>query len=142
MSSPSIEGLAAIERNVIKSPEDKRDYCAFELANGMRALAISDPITDKSAAALNVHVGSMSDPWELPGLAHFLEHMLFLGTEKFPVENEYHRFLNDHSGSFNAYTSVENTNFFFDVSPKVRTHRSIIIIYLSKSYNFLLYMWA
>lgn len=26
--------------------------------------------------------GYMSDPWELPGLAHFCEHMLFLGTEK------------------------------------------------------------
>lgn len=38
----------------------------------------------------------MCDPQELPGLAHFCEHMLFLGTEKYPVENEYPRFLSEH----------------------------------------------
>jgi len=37
----------------------------------------------------------MCDPEELPGLAHFCEHMLFLGTEKYPVENEYSRFLSE-----------------------------------------------
>lgn len=41
----------------------------------------------------------MCDPAELPGLAHFCEHMLFLGTEKYPVENEYPRFLSEH-GNF------------------------------------------
>lgn len=41
-------------------------------------------------------IGHMCDPKELPGLAHFCEHMLFLGTEKFPVENEYPRFLSEH----------------------------------------------
>ena len=59
----------------------------------------------------------MCDPDELPGLAHFCEHMLFLGTEKFPVENEYPRFLSDHGGSSNAYTASDQTNFFFDVIP-------------------------
>ena len=38
----------------------------------------------------------MCDPQDLPGLAHFCEHMLFLGTEKYPVENEYPRFLSEH----------------------------------------------
>ena len=32
-----------------------------------------------------VAVGQFSDPDSLPGLAHFLEHMLFMGTEKYPV---------------------------------------------------------
>lgn len=41
-------------------------------------------------------IGHMCDPEELPGLAHFCEHMLFLGTEKYPVENEYPRFLSEH----------------------------------------------
>ena len=40
---------------------------------------VSDETTDKSAAALDVHIGHMSDPTNLPGLAHFCEHMLFLG---------------------------------------------------------------
>jgi predicted Zn-dependent peptidase len=36
-----------------------------------------------------VRVGSMCDPPELPGLAHFCEHMLFYSSEKYPVEDEY-----------------------------------------------------
>ena len=79
---------------------------------------ISDETTDKSAAALDVHIGHMSDPVSLPGLAHFCEHMLFLGTEKFPDENEYSKFLSQHGGSFNAFTSSDHTNYYFDVSPE------------------------
>ncbi len=50
--------------------------------------------------------------------AHFLEHMLFLGTEKYPDENEYSKFLNHHGGWSNAYTANDHTNYYFDVSPK------------------------
>jgi insulysin len=64
---------------------------------------------------MNVHVGSWSDPEEALGLAHFLEHMLFLGTEKYPDENSYNIYLNQHGGSSNAYTDQEDTNYFFDV---------------------------
>ncbi len=60
----------------------------------------------------------MTDDKELPGLAHFCEHMLFLGTEKFPDETEYHKFLSQHGGSSNAYTASNHTNYYFDVSPK------------------------
>lgn len=59
----------------------------------------------------------MCDPDELPGLAHFCEHMLFLGTEKYPVENEYPRFLSEHGGSSNAFTASDHTNYYFDVIP-------------------------
>ena len=59
----------------------------------------------------------MSDPQDLPGLAHFCEHMLFLGTKKYPDENEYSKYLSENSGSNNAYTSVNHTNYHFDVSP-------------------------
>ncbi len=68
--------------NIIKSLGDKRDYKGFILNNGLKVLLISDPETDKSAAALDVNIGSMSDPRDLQGLAHFLEHMLFMGTKK------------------------------------------------------------
>lgn len=50
---------------------------------------ISDPDTQKSAAALSVGIGSFKDPIETQGLAHYLEHMLFMGTEKYPDENDY-----------------------------------------------------
>ncbi|XP_033632870.1 insulin-degrading enzyme-like [Asterias rubens] len=101
---------------IVKSAEDKRMYRGLELNNGMTILLISDPTTEKAAAAMDVNIGSMSDPWEIPGLAHFLEHMLFLGTKKYPSENAYSQFLNQHGGFANAYTSLEHTNFYFDVS--------------------------
>lgn len=60
----------------------------------------------------------MSDPKELPGLAHFCEHMLFLGTEKYPLENEYSKYLSEHGGSSNASTSAEDTNYYFEIVPE------------------------
>ena len=44
--------------------------------------------------------------------------MLFLGTEKYPDENEYSKFLSQHGGWSNAYTAGDHTNYYFDVSPK------------------------
>eukprot|EP00965_Chrysotila_dentata_P243415 6205400-Pleurochrysis_carterae.AAC.1 len=44
-----------------------------------QVLLVSDPEADKAAACMDVSVGHSSDPSDLPGLAHFLEHMLFLG---------------------------------------------------------------
>ncbi|RWS24840.1 peptidase: M16 family-like protein [Leptotrombidium deliense] len=74
--------IVQFHKNIIKPVNDEREYSGLTLSNGLKVLLISDPTTDKSAAALDVNVGSMSDPKSLPGLAHFLEHMLFLGTKK------------------------------------------------------------
>ncbi|WAR20847.1 IDE-like protein [Mya arenaria] len=103
---------------IVKSEGDDREYRALELTNGMRVFLISDPNTDKSSAAMDVYVGHMKDPKDIPGLAHFCEHMLFLGTKKYPEENEYTKFLNEHAGASNAFTSNEHTNYFFDVGPE------------------------
>ncbi|MEZ5539261.1 MAG: insulinase family protein [Pseudomonadales bacterium] len=99
----------------IKSDVDQRSYSNIELPNGMKVLLISDPTADKSAAALDVATGSDNDPRQRQGLAHFLEHMLFLGTKKFPQSGEYQEFISAHGGSHNAYTSLEHTNYFFDI---------------------------
>ena len=77
---------------------------------------ISDPEADLSAASLNVHVGGVFDKKKYGGSAHFLEHMLFMGTEKYPNVNEYSEYLADNGGSSNAYTSLVDTNYHFDVS--------------------------
>ncbi|KAF1751249.1 hypothetical protein GCK72_017803 [Caenorhabditis remanei] len=103
---------------IVKGAQDAREYRGLELTNGLRVLLVSDPTTDKSAAALDVKVGHLMDPWELPGLAHFCEHMLFLGTAKYPSENEYSKFLSAHAGSSNAYTATDHTNYHFDVKPE------------------------
>lgn len=69
----------------------------------------------KSAAALCIGVGSFSDPEEIPGFAHFLEHMVFMGSEKYPQENALDDFLSKHGGQTNAWTDHERTCFYFDV---------------------------
>jgi nardilysin len=69
----------------------------------------------KAAAALSVAVGSFSDPDNLPGLSHYLEHMLFMGSETFPDENEYDSYLSSKGGSSNACTEDEATTYHFDV---------------------------
>lgn len=101
--------------DIVASANDKRTYRYVTLPNELKCLLVCDPTTEKSAACCDVHVGSLSDPAEAQGLAHFLEHMLFMGTEKYPTENAYSAFLNTHGGSSNAYTSTENTVYYFDV---------------------------
>ncbi|WP_416398489.1 insulinase family protein [Allohahella sp. A8] len=98
-----------------KSPNDSREYRSLDLPNGLQVLLISDPTTDKAAAAMDVHVGSEDDPVDRQGLAHFLEHMLFLGTEKYPDADAYQKYINQHGGSHNASTSLNHTNYFFDI---------------------------
>uniref|UniRef100_A0A8C3BE51 Nardilysin n=1 Tax=Cairina moschata TaxID=8855 RepID=A0A8C3BE51_CAIMO len=71
--------------------------------------------SSQSAAALCVTVGSFCDPEDLPGLAHFLEHMVFLGSLKYPDENGFDVFLKKHGGSENASTDSERTVFHFDI---------------------------
>jgi len=58
----------------------------------------------------------MYDPAAIPGSAHFLEHMLFLGSKKYPEEGSFDALLAEHGGYSNAYTASENTNYFFAVS--------------------------
>ncbi|XP_052757227.1 insulin-degrading enzyme [Galleria mellonella] len=118
--TPQSPNLGILKRydDIVKSQEDKREYRGLVLSNRLKVLLVSDPTTDKSAAALDVNVGYLSDPDELPGLAHFCEHMLFLGTEKYPEENEYNKFLSAHGGYSNASTSSDHTTYYFDVLPE------------------------
>ncbi|CAB4256161.1 similar to Saccharomyces cerevisiae YLR389C STE23 Metalloprotease involved, with homolog Axl1p, in N-terminal processing of pro-a-factor to the mature form [Maudiozyma barnettii] len=95
---------------------DDRQYRFIQLPNNLQALLIHDPTTDKAAAALDVNIGAFEDPEELPGLAHFCEHLLFMGSEKFPDENEYSSYLSKHGGSSNAYTGSQNTNYYFEIN--------------------------
>jgi len=101
---------------IVKPLNDKREYKRVVLPNGLQILLISDPDTDKAAASMDVSVGSFSDPEGLEGLAHFLEHMLFYASEKYPLEDSYMQYLTEHGGRSNAFTDSECTNFHFDVN--------------------------
>ena len=114
----AIVPMFGFSEGVIQPAGDKRKFETLVLANDMKVLLISDPDTEKSAASIDVLVGSGEDPEDRPGLAHFLEHMLFLGTSKYPKAGEYQDFIAGHGGKHNAYTSLDHTNYFFDVENK------------------------
>lgn len=61
---------------------DDRSYRVIRLPNKLEALLVHDPETDKASAALDVDVGNFSDREDMPGMAHAVEHLLFMGTEK------------------------------------------------------------
>lgn len=99
-----------------QSPNDHKSYKAITLTNGLRVLLVENNESDKAAAALAVNAGHFNDPKNRQGLAHFLEHMLFLGTEKYPDGSEYQKFISQHGGHNNAWTGTEHTSFFFDIN--------------------------
>mmetsp|Transcript_36103 Transcript_36103/g.86758 ORF Transcript_36103/g.86758 Transcript_36103/m.86758 type:complete len:835 (-) Transcript_36103:4855-7359(-) len=100
--------------DIMKPPADDREYLVDRLEeNGLRVVYCSDPSSNEAGAAMDVHVGACSDPVDIPGLAHFNEHMLFLGTKTYPKEDEFETFLSVNGGSSNAYTASENTVYHF-----------------------------
>ncbi|KAJ1565819.1 Insulinase (Peptidase M16), partial [Nowakowskiella sp. JEL0078] len=95
---------------------DKKLYSLLRLnVNDLEVLLISDKDSEKASAALDVNVGHLLDHPNVAGLAHFCEHLLFMGTEKYPTENDYSEFLSKHGGYSNAYTSTDHTNYYFAV---------------------------
>lgn len=98
-----------------KAVSDSNDYHLLTLNNGLNVILVSDPQAERFAASMAVNVGSYQDPKNQQGLAHFLEHMLLLGTAKYPSPGSYQSFISSHGGTYNAYTSINSTNFFFDI---------------------------
>ncbi|WQG59799.1 pyrroloquinoline quinone biosynthesis protein PqqF [Pseudomonas sp. RTB3] len=85
------------------------------LANGLRVSLRHAPRLKRCAAALRVAAGSHDVPLAWPGLAHFLEHLFFLGTEQFPAEENLMAFVQRHGGQVNASTRERTTDFFFEL---------------------------
>ncbi|MDR1010422.1 MAG: insulinase family protein, partial [Opitutaceae bacterium] len=94
---------------------DQSEYRRFTLDNGIKVILLSDPKLNMSSASLAVGAGALMDPRERQGLAHFLEHMLFLGTEKYPDVNDYGSYLTSNGGYDNAYTAYDHTNYLFEI---------------------------
>lgn len=92
-----------------------RKTSKIRLPNNLEVWIISDPLAEQSAAALSVNIGSWQDPLEYPGTAHFLEHMLFLGTKKYPNEDEFMSFVSQGGGQSNAYTFTDRTVYAFSI---------------------------
>lgn len=79
------------------------------LANGLRIVTTPMPATQSVSVNIFVGVGSRSEPQRLNGITHFLEHMVFKGTEKRPDALMIAQDIEGAGGTLNAYTNKEYT---------------------------------
>lgn len=115
--SPSYEEIEdRAELSILNPALADRKTAKIRLSNGLEAYLISDPGIEQSSAGLAVEAGSWEDPKEYPGMAHFLEHMLFMGTKAYPEESEYMRYMSDNGGKVNAYTATDRTVYMFSIN--------------------------
>ncbi len=75
-----------------------------------------DLSTTASGAAVTVNSGINKEPSDIYGLAHFCEHMLFLGSKTYQKPTHFVDFITLYGGKFNGYTDFENTGFFFKIN--------------------------
>ncbi|ANZ74910.1 BA75_02116T0 [Komagataella pastoris] len=104
-----------------------RGYRLIQLRNGLIVLLVSDPLQDVSACSLTVATGAHDDPCDLPGLAHLCEHMLLLGTKKYPQPDHFYKLISRLGGTQNATTTGETTSFYFETPSGVTNDGSPII---------------
>jgi protease-3 len=109
------DGWQPIADTIRKSEKDPRQYQAIRLDNGMTVLLVSDAQATKSLAALTLPVGSLENPTDQLGLAHYLEHMVLMGSKRYPQPDNLAEFLKKHGGSHNASTASYRTAFYLEV---------------------------
>lgn len=116
--APLLSLLASTHTRGLEQPPkgDSRKYQHTVLANGLQVVNVQDTRSVTTAFAMAIEAGSYDDPKSLPGLAHFCEHMLFLGTEKYPEASGFDNFMSANGGSNNAYTADEVTVYFGELS--------------------------
>ncbi|CAA2930207.1 Protease 3 [Arsenophonus endosymbiont of Bemisia tabaci Q2] len=98
-----------------KSEKDTRGYQAIKLSNDMIVLLISDPKTSKSLTAVTLPVGTMESPDQQLGLAHYLEHVVLMGSKRYPESGEISEFLQKHGGNHNGSTASNLTAYYLEV---------------------------
>ena len=94
---------------------DNRTFVGGKLDNNIKYSIITDEHLEKSFVSVCLNIGSFADPVGYGGLAHFLEHMLFMGSKKYPNEDHYFTKLSEYGGYSNAYTDVMETVYYFNV---------------------------
>lgn len=88
-----------------------------QLANGLEILAEANPDAHSFAAGLFVKTGSRDEPREINGVSHFLEHMMFKGSDRYTWQ-DVNRIFDELGARYNAYTSQELTAYYANVLPE------------------------
>jgi insulysin len=92
---------------------DTRKIKGMILKNGIKIVFVSDPDIKLSSCTVSIGSGSFNDDYE--GSAHFLEHLLFMGSTKYPDYNEYHSYIQSCGGIENAFTADEVTCYYIGI---------------------------
>ena len=101
---------------ITKPQNDKCTYHSFQLTNKLNVFLVEDGATDVACATMLVKIGHDYDT--VLGIAHFLEHMLFNGTKKYPDEKEYSEYINKNGGYSNAFTDHDHTCYYYTIQPE------------------------
>ena len=80
------------------------------LPNGLRLILVPMNGVNSVATAVMVAVGSRYETRHINGVSHFLEHMVFKGTKKYPTTEDVN-FIERIGGLQNAYTDIDITNY-------------------------------
>lgn len=96
------------------SEDNTTSYKIYTTPNNIDIILISNPTISKSACSLTINAGVFYDT--TPGLAHFCEHMLFLGNTKYNESELLMHTVQKHSGIVNAFTDLDRTTYFFSVN--------------------------
>jgi insulysin len=107
--------IISSKSNILVPKNEKRVIKAGVLDNDLKYSIIKDDKSDSSYVAVGVNVGSEMDPDDYEGLAHFLEHMLFLGSKKFTGEKDFEEKVKINGGMTNAYTAGNITVYYLSV---------------------------
>ena len=83
----------------------------FTLENGLRAVVIEDHRAPVVTHMVWYPVGAADEPWGKSGIAHFLEHLMFKGTDEIP-EGAFSKIVARNGGQDNAFTSYDYTAYF------------------------------
>ena len=86
-----------------------------QLPQGLRVRILPALTGAQGAALVRVYAGSHDAPAAYPGLAHFLEHLLFLGSARYGAADGLMAFVQGVGGQLNATTRERHTDFFFQV---------------------------
>jgi zinc protease len=112
------KALLSIMTTTLLSP-DRQTFVApsiYTLANGVRVIAEQIPV-DAVTLDIWINVGSANESDDINGMAHFLEHMIFKGSDRQSV-GEFERVVESRGGNTNAATSQDYTHYYITVAPQ------------------------
>lgn len=116
------EVLERLGKNIKKknglyvSSSDKLSYRLMKLENGLQIVLIQNKDTNIGSACMSVDVGSLDDTPGIDGMAHYLEHMLFMGSDMFPGGSYFLTQISNNGGMTNAFTADDMTQYYFECS--------------------------